>query len=59
MQMERRTPEPSQMGWKEMAGWGREMGRGSLGASGGGPDMVSGDAVYTLGVDYPASSSFA
>lgn len=54
--MERRTPEPSQMGWKEMARWGREMGRGSLcgegefGESGGRPDTLSGDAVYTLGV---------
>lgn len=49
------------MGWKEMAGWGSEMGRGSLsresefGESGGRPDMVSVDAVCTLGVDYPTS----
>lgn len=27
VQMERRTLEPSQMGRKEMAGWGRESGR--------------------------------
>lgn len=33
-----------------LAGWG-----GEFGGSGGGPDMVSGDVVCTLGVHCPAS----